>query len=615
MKRLMMLGALILALGLTRSGDALAQGDLLVSVDGLQSEEHPRLILTTTVRSQQGVPVPDLGPDDFVIVEDMGSSFPPDEVETRFNPDATISVMLAIDLSGSMRGRHIEEAVRVANEFIDRLNERDRVGVIAFANTVDVDPEYLEEGKELDFTRDKNAARNVLNFLSGMVEPDADTPLYDAIFKAAALTAGEPIGKRAIIVMTDGREDGDRQRGTGSLLTGIDAIDKARDSGIPVYTVGLGQDIDSKYLQRLALTTGGEYQEDPSSDELSAFFSGVLDDLKQQYVLTFDTTLPFDSQPHNLLVRARRPSGEAGFSEYTFKFEGAPTPTPLPEAEPTVEQVVSAPDTVVPQEQVTASVPGTAAEPDSEPGSSGILQSLRDTVEEMMDDSPILLVGIGVGLLILIGLIIALVIVLVRGRRQARQEEQVDASFEEPYAPEADWPTGAPTGAPTPSATPRTEAPDFAGTEAAPFGWGPADPAAAPFAQAPFAQPPGPAGGPRADQRVQEDEIPVAGQTQLIQRASRHIGRLVNRQDPDHKIRISSTMNVGRSEDNQIVISHPTVSRRHAWVREEEGSWLVFDIGSANGTFVNDQRVTEPYPLSHGDVVRFGHAEFDFEVL
>jgi hypothetical protein len=607
MKLLRILVMVVAVVALSGVAQVRAQSDLSVTIDEMDYQNHPSMSVTATVRDEQGVPVRGLSAGEFVIVEDMGSSFPPSELEARFNPDAAISIMLTIDLSGSMQGRHIEEAMRVANELVDRLNEQDRVAVIAFADTVDVDPARLADGKELDFTTDKNAARNVINFLGSRIDPDADTPLYDAIFKSADLTAREPIGKRAIIVLTDGREDGNKAEGTGSLLTGIDAIDRAKDTAIPVFTVGLGSDIDSRYLQRLALTTGGEYQEDPDSDQLSAFFEDVLDTLKQEYVLRFESTLPYDDAPHSMVIRVARPSGESGFGERTFIFEGAPSATIVPPTvRPTV--VVQATTTEEPEPTAVAQITATA---EPEPKSEGLIQDLRDKAEEMMEDNPILLVGIGVGLLILVGLIIALVVVLVRGRRKPAEEFQ-DVGFEESFSPGADWETESPQADPTPMHTPLTEAPSGGRTEAAPPGWGQMDAGPAPFQQPPFEAPsPAPAaGGFPAD-----SEIPMAGETMMIQGRSRHIGVLVNKLDPDQAHRISGTMNVGRSQDNELVVAHPTVSRQHAWIRDEDDSWIVFDIGSANGTSVNGQRITQPHSLNDGDTVSFGQAEFRFEVL
>jgi len=87
---------------------------------------------------------------------------------------------------------------------------------------------------------------------------------------------------------------------------------------------------------------------------------------------------------------------------------------------------------------------------------------------------------------------------------------------------------------------------------------------------------------------------------------------LVNKGRPDEKHDLKGTLNVGRAPDNQIVVDHPTISRHHGWIKEDKGEFLVFDVGSANGTFVNDERIEAPRPLQTGDVIRFGEVEFVF---
>jgi predicted component of type VI protein secretion system len=49
------------------------------------------------------------------------------------------------------------------------------------------------------------------------------------------------------------------------------------------------------------------------------------------------------------------------------------------------------------------------------------------------------------------------------------------------------------------------------------------------------------------------------------------------------------------------------VSRRHAAIRSADGSLAIEDLGSTNGTFVNDERITGTRVLSHGDTVRLGN--------
>ena len=71
---------------------------------------------------------------------------------------------------------------------------------------------------------------------------------------------------------------------------------------------------------------------------------------------------------------------------------------------------------------------------------------------------------------------------------------------------------------------------------------------------------------------------------------------------------------LGRSEARDIVLYDPAASRNHAVVElRPEGFWAR-DFGSANGTFVNGQRITE-HPLAPGDVLRIGSTEFRYEAL
>ena len=71
-----------------------------------------------------------------------------------------------------------------------------------------------------------------------------------------------------------------------------------------------------------------------------------------------------------------------------------------------------------------------------------------------------------------------------------------------------------------------------------------------------------------------------------------------------HPLNGESVM-VGRDRTCSIVLSHPAVSRRHARITMSGASWVLEDLKSANGTFVNNTRV-ERAKLKAGDVVRFG---------
>jgi len=62
---------------------------------------------------------------------------------------------------------------------------------------------------------------------------------------------------------------------------------------------------------------------------------------------------------------------------------------------------------------------------------------------------------------------------------------------------------------------------------------------------------------------------------------------------------------LGRESD-QIPLTDRTISRRHAELRPEDGFWVIRDLHSANGTFVNEVRVEKPVRLKHGDQIKMG---------
>jgi FHA domain-containing protein len=72
---------------------------------------------------------------------------------------------------------------------------------------------------------------------------------------------------------------------------------------------------------------------------------------------------------------------------------------------------------------------------------------------------------------------------------------------------------------------------------------------------------------------------------------------------------------LGRDPDLALCLGSPSVSRRHARVRITTGVAVLEDLGSKNGTFLNDQKVTSPTSLSDGDQIRVGVVRLTFRTL
>jgi pSer/pThr/pTyr-binding forkhead associated (FHA) protein len=102
---------------------------------------------------------------------------------------------------------------------------------------------------------------------------------------------------------------------------------------------------------------------------------------------------------------------------------------------------------------------------------------------------------------------------------------------------------------------------------------------------------------------VPPQEVPESQRAKLVGISGKHRGEelLLDR----------SPIRLGRSEENDLRIEHPSISRKHLRLHLDNGTWKVMDAESRNGVRVNG----EPYAqigLRHGDVVEVGHLRYAF---
>jgi pSer/pThr/pTyr-binding forkhead associated (FHA) protein len=71
---------------------------------------------------------------------------------------------------------------------------------------------------------------------------------------------------------------------------------------------------------------------------------------------------------------------------------------------------------------------------------------------------------------------------------------------------------------------------------------------------------------------------------------------------------------LGRGGEAEIRLQDPFASSSHARIFEQGGILAVEDLGSTNGTYLNEELLESPRPLHPGDRLRIGDSEFSFEV-
>jgi len=98
----------------------------------------------------------------------------------------------------------------------------------------------------------------------------------------------------------------------------------------------------------------------------------------------------------------------------------------------------------------------------------------------------------------------------------------------------------------------------------------------------------------------------MASQFQLVMRSGPTPGKVYELLQDD--------LTIGRDISNAVVVNDPEVSRRHTRLRLQAGGYVVEDLGSTNGTFVNGQRLMGPHVLRPGEIIMLGeHIGFAYE--
>jgi hypothetical protein len=99
---------------------------------------------------------------------------------------------------------------------------------------------------------------------------------------------------------------------------------------------------------------------------------------------------------------------------------------------------------------------------------------------------------------------------------------------------------------------------------------------------------------------------------------ARRAPRLVVERAPGHDAGMIYDLDgdvvLGRGDHAEIRLEDPFASARHARIYEQGNILVVEDLGSTNGTYLNEELLETPRPLHPGDRVRIGDSEFAFEV-
>jgi VWFA-related protein len=193
-------------------------------------------------------------------------------LDTFHEAVAPLSIVLALDASGSMKNA-VEAVKGAAKSFVEALRPGDELALLLFAD---------EAVTIHDLTTNRQSTVKAIDEYRAA----GGTALHDAVW--AALARLERVDRRrAVVVMTDGRDENNPGTAPGSRHSLNDVIARTRDVDAAIYSIGLGPRVDHVTLEQLAAASGGETFYPESTMTLAAEYARVVEHLRRRYVASY----------------------------------------------------------------------------------------------------------------------------------------------------------------------------------------------------------------------------------------------------------------------------------------------------------------------------------------
>ncbi len=228
------------------------------------------VLLDVSVKDSKGALVSGLKQDDFTVLEDGQ----PQKITQFANQDIPVTVGVVVDESGSMRPKRAE-TITAALTFITSSNPQDEVFVINFNDKV-----YHGLPDTVLFSDNINLLRNALM----VTQPEGRTALYDAIFASLHQLDMGRMGKKTLVVISDGGDN-------ISTHTRKEVQAKVDQSLATIYTVGIFDDDDPDrnpdVLKWIAGVSGGVAYFPRQLEGIVPVCKQIAKDIRSRYTIGY----------------------------------------------------------------------------------------------------------------------------------------------------------------------------------------------------------------------------------------------------------------------------------------------------------------------------------------
>ncbi|HRS64158.1 MAG TPA: VWA domain-containing protein [Spirochaetota bacterium] len=266
------------------------------SVDA--TKDFPKVKVFVTVSERDGKGISSVDERNFQIYEDgyMVNYVRLKDISPESDP---LYLVIAIDSSKSISPQFFEKIKLEAKNMLSLLSKSDRVCLLKFNDEVELKAGFGSTSTEL------------LSAIKNLQRHGSQTKLYDAIYDAVELAGNSKSQRRAVLVWTDGKDE-------GSSIRADDSIKFSKDLSVPVYFI-TSQGKNSREIARIARLTGG-LTKSVEKNNLTEIYSSLISRMKSIYEITYISMADRSKSDHKLEVRFR--SGEIrDRDEVSFKIK------------------------------------------------------------------------------------------------------------------------------------------------------------------------------------------------------------------------------------------------------------------------------------------------------
>lgn len=180
------------------------------------------------------------------------------------------NIMLCCDVSGSMDGsiQNLRDAVV---SFLKDKNTDESIAVVTFNDTI-------VETKTFG-----TSDQSLISFAEGM-QADGGTDMFSAVINSLGSFSSKSGENNVLILMTDGQDN--NPKSSDEIYEQIGGLAESKD--VTVYTLGLGSDVDTAYLETIAGSGNGDFVYVSDSSSLASFYDMLHQQMYNQYEVAYD---------------------------------------------------------------------------------------------------------------------------------------------------------------------------------------------------------------------------------------------------------------------------------------------------------------------------------------